>query len=115
MYIRVLSLIAVLASAQFVWSLAINDRDRTCLSSQRESVTIRRFVGLRKAARTIARAVERQSDFMVLAGYQAPTDHIAGLTVAASDGPRAPRSLSDSSACCAANKTASSHLAKKGS
>ena len=103
-YIPALSLFAVLASGQFVWSKATDERDR----GRAASVSICSVAGLRDAARSLARAVDRQSASVVSAVDQAPTDHIAGLTVSSSDETRAPRTLSENLAFYTANKTASS-------
>ncbi len=104
MYIPALSLFAALASGQFVWSKSTDERDR----ARAASATICGVVGLRDAARSLARAVDRQSEPVVSAVDQAPTDHMAGLTVSPSDETRAPRALSDNLAFYTANKTASS-------
>ncbi len=104
MYIPVLSLFAVLVSGQFVRSKATNERDR----ARTASVTICSVVQLRDAARSLASAVDRQSEPVVSAVDQAPTDYIAGLTVSPSDETRAPRALSENLAFYTANKTVSS-------
>ena len=92
MYIPVLSLFAVLASGQFVRSTATNERDR----ARTASVTICSVVQLRDAARSLASAVDRQSEPVVSAVDQAPTDYIAGLTVSPSDeNSRAARALGE--------------------